>query len=284
MAAPLIALRGAALLGVVIAVLAADPAAARPAFDEDTALRASQAAIGRPIGEYAFTNSLNRTIRLSDLKGRPLVINMVYSGCADICPTVSESLADAVEVAREALGNDSFSVVTIGFDARHDTPERMRAYARSHGLNIAGWEFLSGDADTIDSLAADLGFLFFAAPQGFDHVAQTTILDAEGRIHRQIYGATFAPPTLVEPLKDLIWGRSAGATTIGALVDRVRLICTIYDAGSGRYRFSYAILIGVGLGGATLLAIGLVIVRAWLRLRRRERAVAATGNPGVRTP
>ena len=78
---------------------------------------------------------------------------MVYTGCSDICPTVSEALARAVDVARDALGNDSFRVITVGFDVRSDTPDRMRSYARSHGLDSGGWEFLSGTGDTAGRLA-----------------------------------------------------------------------------------------------------------------------------------
>ena len=43
-------------------------------------------------------------------------------------------------------------------------------------------------------------------PRGFDHLAQTTVIDAHGRIYRQVYGDAFAVPALVEPLKDLALG------------------------------------------------------------------------------
>lgn len=246
-------------------------------------MQTSQAAIGRTVGDYPFTNSLNRTVSLGAFRGRPLVINMVYTACSDICPTVSESLADAVAVARDALGNNVFTVATIGFDARRDTPDRMRAYARSHGLNVDDWEFLSGGAESVDGLAEDIGFLFFPAPQGFDHVAQTTIIDAEGRVYRQIYGPSFDPPALVEPLKDLIWGRPSGAGVTVGLLDRIRLICTVYDASSGRYRFSYAIFIGIGLSGLTLLVVRGILVRALLKTRVNEVSWIKQRKPRIRT-
>lgn len=257
---------------LVAAWASADSAKAAPGLDADAAFRASQAAIARPVGDYPFTNALNRTVRLSDFRGRPLVVNMVYTACSDICPTVSEQLADAVEVARDALGRDSFAVITVGFDARRDTPDRMRAYARSHGLSVEGWEFLSGAAESVDGLANDIGFQYIPGPQGFDHVAQTTVIDAQGLVYRQIYGAAFEPPALVEPLKELIWGTPAGAVVTTNLIDRIRLICTVYDPASGRYRFSYAIFISIGLSGLTLVGVGWIIVRAWWKARRNGTA------------
>jgi protein SCO1/2 len=207
-------------------------------------------------------------VTLADYRGSPLVVSLIYTGCADICPVVSETLADAVEVAREALGEDSFRVVTVGFDARHDTPERMRAFARSHGLDLASWEFLSTDGDTVDRLAEDLGFIFFPSPKGFDHMSQTTVIDAEGRVYRQIYGASFETPHLVEPLKELVFGRRIDMRSWTGIVNRVRLFCTIYDPASGRYRFDYSIFISMVMGSLTLGAIAFVLVRAWLRGRR----------------
>lgn len=258
------------LIGLALTAMFAvgNAASAAPSLDADAAFRASQAAIARPVGDYPFTNALNRPVHLSDFRGRPLVVNMVYTACSDICPTVSEQLADAVDVARDALGANSFAVITVGFDARRDTPERMRAYARSHGLSVEGWEFLSGSAESVDGLANDIGFQFIPGPQGFDHVAQTTVIDAQGLVYRQIYGAAFEPPALVEPLKELIWGTPAGAAITTNLIDRIRLICTVYDPASGRYRFSYAIFISIGLSGLTLLGVGWIIVRAWWTARR----------------
>ena len=236
--------------------------------DEDGALRASQAALGGAVGNYVLTTSLNRKVQLADYRGKPLVVSLVYTSCADICPVVSETLADAVDVAQDALGKDSFRVVTVGFDARKDTPQQMRAFARSRGLNLEGWEFLSADADTVDRLATDLGFMFFPGPQGFDHMSQTTVLDPEGRVYRQIYGASFATPQLVEPLKELVFGRRGNLQSWSGLVNKVRLFCTIYNPSSGRYQFDYSVIVSIVVGGLILTAIGGFLVRAWLRSRR----------------
>jgi len=261
------------LVAAVLVLSSVDPAAARPqpgpeGVDEDEALAVSQSAIGRLVGDYAFTDRLHRSVRLADFQGKPLIVSMIYTGCADICPMVSETLSDAIEVARDALGEDSFRIVTVGFDARNDTPERMRAYARSHGLARKDWRFLSADADTVDRLATDLGFLFFASPKGFDHLSQTTVVDAEGRVYRQIYGAGFETPQLVEPLKQLVFGRNADLATWSGIVNKVRLFCTIYDPASDRYKFDYSIFISIVMGSLSLGGILFVLVRGWLRNRR----------------
>ncbi|MCY4003664.1 MAG: SCO family protein [Rhodospirillales bacterium] len=246
--------------------LAAPPATA--AFDPDQALADSQAALGRTLSGYEFRDPSLRRFTLSEFRGRPLLINLVYTSCAFGCPLVIETLADSIDVAREAVGRDSFQVLTIGFDTRMDTPERMREFAANHGIRDDGWRFASADSETIGRLSKDLGFLFFPSAKGFDHLTQTTVVDADGVIYRQVYGAMFDAPFLVEPLKDLVFGRQSVPTSYEGLLNRIRLFCTIYDPWSGRYRFDYSPFIGIAVGVTLLGTLGFFVARGWLRHRR----------------
>ncbi len=249
------------------------PIAAAASFDRAKALEVSQASLGTKLSSYRFTDTRNQVVLLDAFMDKPLVISLVYTSCADICPMVSEALAEAVTVARDALGEDSFRIVTIGFDARSDSPNRMRSYAASHGIRVDGWHFLSADAATVDGLARDLGFSFRPSPQGFDHLSQTSVIDTDGRVYRHIYGADFTPPLLVEPLKQLTYGGRIEMTSIEGLINRVRLFCTLYDPASGKYRFDYSIFIATVLGALSLGGVAIVLVRAWLAQRKTARHV-----------
>lgn len=248
-------------------VTSSDGAARRPVFDRDAALAESQAAIGRKIGEHSLIDRRGRAVSLADYRGKPLVVTFIYTACSVTCPLIIETLADAVEVARDALGDDSFAVATVGFDTANDTPSRMRLFAAERGVNLSGWRFLGGDHDTVAALAAELGFRYRVAAQGFDHIAQTTVIDAQGVVYRQIYGSDFTPQALTEPLKELVFGNRAPITSVAGLFDRVRLVCTLYDPSSGRYRFDYSIFIGLVIGLASLTMIGVILVRGWWRTR-----------------
>lgn len=240
------------------------------AGDPEVAIRYSQAALGRLLDDFGFRSDDGETVRLADYRGKPLVINLVYTSCADVCPMVVQTLARAVDAGQAALGADSFSIMTVGFDAAHDTPARMRAFASSQGVELPNWRFLSTDVTTAARLAEELGFVFNKSPQGFDHLAQTTVVDGDGRVYRQVYGAEFDIPELVEPLKDLVYGRGTAVSSVATLFDRIRLFCTIYDPARDRYRFSYAIFISIVGGGLSVGAVGFVLLRAVIRLYRRE--------------
>jgi protein SCO1/2 len=254
--------RPAGAVWILIAVLLGGSGA--QAMDDAEALRTSQAAIGRTLGGLELTTSDNGRLSFEQLRGRPVVLSLVYTSCYHVCSGLTLRLRDTVEVAQAALGSQSFSVVTVGFDTPNDTPERMRQFARERRADREGWYFASGDAATLERLVAAVGFTYFASPKGYDHIVQTTILDTEGRVALQVYGEDFAPPLVVEPLKKLVWGRNLDRSTLEGLVNTVKLFCTIYDPTSGRYRFDYSLIVNIVAGG---LALGIAAAGILAALR-----------------
>jgi protein SCO1/2 len=267
------------LLAWACALLASLCAAqAGAAFDQKQALRESQAAIGRQVSDYRFTDADGNAVRLSAFRGKPLVVSFVYTGCFQICPLTTQHLARMVRQAERSIGPGRFHVATIGFNLPFDSPEAMRDFARKQGVRDANWSFLSPAAGSVDALLADFGFLREATPAGFDHLLQVSIVDAEGRIYRQVYGDAFDAPQFVGPLIELAQNAPRPAEGLAGFIDKVRLLCTVYDPAAGKYRVNYAIVIEI-LVGASVLAIGFTSVAIeWRRRRRAAEAGVESGH------
>jgi protein SCO1/2 len=262
-----------ASLALAIACAAPDAAwAAAPGagYDHGAALARSQAVIGRPLPDLALVDQHGRPVRLEALRGKPLLLSLIYTSCDHSCPVTTRRLRLAVEDARAALGADAFRVASVGFDARNDTPERMGVYGRQQGLDPARWLLLSGDPAAIAGLVDGTGFSAYPSPRGFDHLAQVTVVDRDGVIYSQVYGEVFELPALVEPLKELVFNRPRpGAGTVSAsLLDRIKLFCTVYDPKSDKYRFDYTLLIEALIG---LLVVISVSAYLFVELRRGRR-------------
>lgn len=260
--------RGAlAALALVAATGAGAHEAAAPSLDRERALAASQAAAGRRLGDYRLTDPERRGVALSDFRGKPLLVSFVYTGCIDVCPTATRHLAESVARARAALGEQAFGVVSIGFNPPADSPEAMGAFARQNGIRDPLWKFLSADEPTIAKLGRDLGFTYSATPKGFDHIAQLSVVDADGIVYRQVYGEVFDLPLLVAPLKELMSGEASRAGLAGVW-DKVKLFCTVYDPNSGGYRPNYSLFVEIFAGSTVLAAL------AWFLLREYRRRAA----------
>ena len=236
---------------------------ASPVLDKDQSLSFSQSVIGRSPGDYQLINQDRKTVSLYDYRGKPVLVNFIYSSCYHTCPVMTTNLNSVIKVAREAVGENSFSVISIGFDAKVDSPERLRLFAAQRGIDFNGWDFLSADEATIQGITRDMGFVFASSPNGFDHLAQTTILDANGNIYRQVYGELVEATALVEPLKELVFNRHGSSGTLDQWIDGIKLWCTVYDPSTNRYYFDYSIFYGILISVLCMTAIIVFVVRAW---------------------
>ena len=255
----------------LLAVLAASAAcAAAAAIDPDRALEASRAAIGSRPAPHAFTDSDGGRVTLAEYRGKPLVVSFVYTGCTQVCPTTTRFLAKAVAEARRVVGPDAFRVASIGFNLPQDNPMSMKVFARQNGIDDPRWSFLTPDAAGPEALASDFGFAWSAGSSGIDHLLQVTVLDGEGRVAAQLYGESFELPMLVQPLRALALGEPVDPRSLASMYARVKLLCTVYDAATGRYRLDWRLFIELAIGISCLgLTLGFVI-RGRRRARRGE--------------
>ncbi len=248
-------------------------------FDEGDALRYSQSAIGRTVGDLEFLDSNGNPVRLGDYRGKPLVLNFIYTRCAHSCGVMTALLADILEDARDALGEDSFTAITVGFDSARDTPENMRLFASQRGVQgTRGWHFLSGDEESVRQLAQTAGFISFPSAKGFDHIDQVTAIDGEGKIHTQVYGESFNRPLLIEPLKAMVFGTPHPYFSLQDLIKKVRLFCTLYDPAADRYRFDYSLFMQLIIGATIIGGVMVILVRELWSARRRRRLHSHRGT------
>jgi protein SCO1/2 len=264
----------------VVSAAAGESAAPAPAFipalDQAVALRTSQAAVGRAIGDYALRDREGRTVRLSGYRGKPTLVSFIYTGCFQVCPTTTRTLQRAVSVASDALGDGSFNVISIGFNQPADSPEALKSFASQYGIKSPNWEFLSPPGAAVQDLARDFGFSFVATAAGFDHLLQVSVVDANGRIYRQIYGDEYSPDFLTQPLRQLITGTPVGdSASLSMILDQVRILCSVYDPRTGKYRVRYGLVLEIAGGVTFLLWTIWFFLSEWLARRRSARRSSA---------
>lgn len=253
----------------------ADGAIATPGLDSDAALRASQAVVGHTPGDYTLRDRQGRPVQLSDYRGRPLLVSFIYTGCFHICPFSTQALHKAVSAMHRRFGDKQFNVITIGFNQPQDSPAALKAFALEQRVADPNWEFLSPQAADVAALSRDFGFTFVPTRGGFDHVLQVTMLDARGEIYRQIYGDSFTADRLGEPLKQLLTGVRIvdGGVGLADLIDRVRILCSVYDPRSGAYRADYTLYFMIAGGVTFFIAMFWFALSEWRgRVSQRRSA------------
>ena len=227
------------------------------------AMIASNNAIGKYIGNHTLIDQDGKKFNLSEFRGNPIIISLIYTRCSHICPAITMNLRNAVKGVRKNFG-DKFKTITIGFDVENDTPARMKEYGGKFTHNFKDWIFATAEKDTIDRLAKELGFYYKKIEGGFDHLNVVTIIDGEGRIFKHIYGIDFKPEEIVGPISELFAnGRIASKIKEPKrLLDRLILFCYKYDPATGTYKLDVhvlMVLLGIGASGFISLLITYMI-------------------------
>jgi len=107
--------------------------------------------------DVELTDQNGRKLRFYNdvLKGKTVVINALFTTCPNVCPPMSRNFERIQAAVGERLGKDVF-LVSITVDPENDTPEKLKAYAdRFHAR--AGWLFLTGKKENVDSALYKLG-------------------------------------------------------------------------------------------------------------------------------
>jgi protein SCO1/2 len=209
--------------------------------------------------DIPFLDETGQAVRLGDFFGRrPVVLALVYYDCPMLCTQVLNSLTSALGVLSLDAGKD-FEIVTVSFDPREKPPlaaakkaTYLERYKRPGAAD--GWHFLTGEEASIKRLTSAVGFRYVwdDGLKQFAHPTGITVLTAEGRLSRYLFGVEYWPRDLRFALID------ASAGKIGSPVQQVLLYCYHYDPETGRY--GLAIMRAVRLAGlATVLALGAFI-------------------------
>ena len=90
------------------ALLAQEPARPVPGLDQKAAYAASQAVLGRTIGDHTLLDREGKPVRLSSFRGKPLLVSFIYTGCFQVCPATTRSLDETVCALQGRFGDNQF--------------------------------------------------------------------------------------------------------------------------------------------------------------------------------
>jgi protein SCO1/2 len=123
-------------------------------------------------------------VRMSDYRGRIILLYFGYTSCPDICPATLANL-------KLALGNLSaeeaaqVQVIFVSVDPNRDTPEKLGRYARLFGPNFIG---ATGTREEIDLMTSAFNVYYKINPAesggeySVDHSGFVSVVDRNGYV------------------------------------------------------------------------------------------------------
>ncbi len=153
------------VLGLAASAFAHEGHDEQPAAPADAPAAQPLAAVGTRDAQTWFTDTLLRDQNGNDvrfysdvLKGRLVMLNVIFTHCNDACPLITRKLKDVREAMGEELAKQVY-FISLSSDAENDSPEVLKAFAAKHGVDSPNWIFLTGDKANMDLVLARLGQL-----------------------------------------------------------------------------------------------------------------------------
>ncbi len=128
----------------------------------------------------------NETIQLENLKGKTLVMVMIYTSCKAACPRLVADMRNIEsKIPDDKIENIQFIMVSI--DPETDTPEKLKAFAIENLMDGAQWTFLQGTESGVREFANVLSVKYKEiSPIDFSHSNIISVFDAKGElVHQQ---------------------------------------------------------------------------------------------------
>lgn len=145
-----------------------------------------------PVTDFTLQTANDKAFRLSEQKGKIVLLFFGYTSCPDVCPV---TLATFKQVY-DNLGDDSQKVrfVMITADPDRDTPEKVAEYVMRFNSEFIG---LSGNLSALEPIWKQLGVFVEKQESGsaagylVSHTSSVYVLDPNGSLLMTFpYGTT----------------------------------------------------------------------------------------------
>lgn len=193
-------------LALLVSAAFVPPAAAHhPGADLDKVMGSKERyfqTIDKPAPPFGLVDTGAKAVALSDYSEKVVILHFVYARCPDICPLHTTKLAEIQRTIDRTPMKDRVRFIGITTDPANDTPDLLKAYGFSRGLdpeNAALLTTRSGQGEgATRTLAEAYGHKFVESGEGYQtHSIVTHIIDRNGRWAANFHGLKFEPVNMV---------------------------------------------------------------------------------------
>lgn len=154
--------------------------------------------------QIELTKPNGETFRLSDQKGKIVLLFFGYTSCPDVCPTTLAELKQVMDGMENKA--ERVQVVFVSVDPERDTSEKIQQYVEHFDPAFVG---LSGSKDELKTIWDNYGVFREEVESdsalGYivNHTARTYLVDADGNL-RLSYGFQTPVEDIVSDLNTLL--------------------------------------------------------------------------------
>lgn len=151
-----------------------------------------------------WQNQHGEDLKLNDLRGKTLVVVMIYTSCQVACPIlVADMKKIENQINKKYLNKTSLVLVTI--DPENDTPDVLKKFAETRDLTEAHWIFLRSNSLATQEFANVLSMKYKKiSPIDFSHSNIISVFDPNGTLVMQEEGTGINSKKVADKVNDIV--------------------------------------------------------------------------------
>jgi len=129
-----------------------------------------------------WTNQNGKNIEMKDLKGKVLVMVMIYTSCKAACPRLVADMRNIESRLPEDV-KENVQLVLVSIDPEVDTPKRLKSFSIENKMEGNQWVFLRSTEENTREFAAVLAVNYKkVSPIDFSHSNIISVFNTEGEL------------------------------------------------------------------------------------------------------
>jgi protein SCO1 len=130
--------------------------------------------------DFVLVNQDNQSFPSTQLRGKVVALNFIFTTCTDVCPIFTANLAQLQRTLNSRYSGDVF-FVSITTDPEVDSPKVLKSYAQRYNADFKNWVFLTGSESELNRVWKSFGIRVIKKGRGLvQHTSLTTVIDRQG--------------------------------------------------------------------------------------------------------
>jgi len=164
---------------------------------------------GQAVPDFTVTTQDGAALRLSDLRGKVVVLTFIYTRCPlpNFCPLMDRKFAElAGQIGAVPARAERVRLLSVSFDAEHDTPAVLTQHAKRMGAHPPLWTYAAATPEALGEVGPALGLMYGPVKGEVIHNLVTAVIGPDGTLQRLERGGDWAPPELLKAVGGLLRG------------------------------------------------------------------------------
>jgi protein SCO1/2 len=165
--------------------------------------------------DITLTNQNSRSIPLSSLRGKPVLVGFIHTMCKGVCQMMTANMRSVASALPPAKAAD-VTMLLITTDPADDRPPELLLYAKKQGLSGSGWILVTGPQDRIAQVMRLYGVKHEESDDAMMHVMKLFLLNPEGALAHVYPGMRVSPQNVAADIETLSQHASSEPSNRGA--------------------------------------------------------------------